>query len=114
MGAAGRHLFGLIAARMFGLGFPWGTLGVNLIGSFVMGLVIAVLALRDPDGTNARLFLATGILGGFTTFSAFSLETMTLIERGATGQAALYIGLSVILSIGALALGLFLARGIFA
>ena len=71
----------------------------------------------NPDGSNAAGvddFFNTGLLGGFTTFSAFSLETMTLIERGATAQAALYVGLSVFLSVGALALGLMMARGIFA
>jgi CrcB protein len=111
LGAAARHLFNLGAGRLFGVGFPWGTLGVNMIGGLAMGLLTAWLAARY-QGTNEplRLFLATGILGGFTTFSAFSLDAVVLWQRGDTGAAAAYVAASVILSIGALAAGLAIGR----
>ena len=113
VGAALRHLFGLGALRLFGTGFPFGTLGVNIIGSFLMGGLIAWLAFRSEAGGQAtRLFLTTGVLGGFTTFSAFSLETMLLWERGQTGLAATYVVSSVALSILGLAAGLALVRSL--
>ena len=92
--------------------FPVAILSANVIGSFLMGVFVVAAAQRGL--THLSPFVMTGLLGGFTTFSAFSLETMTLIERGATGPAMLYIALSVGLSVGGLALGLFLARGLFA
>lgn len=92
--------------------FPLAIITVNVIGSFLMGVFVVAAAHRGL--THLSPFVMTGILGGFTTFSAFSLETMTLIERGQVGQAGLYILLSVGLSVGALALGMILARGVFA
>ena len=113
IGAALRFLSGLALLRLTGpQEFPLAILSVNVLGSFVMGLFVVLAAQRGL--THLSPFVMTGILGGFTTFSAFSLETMTLIERGSTGAAALYVGLSVALSVGALALGLFIARGAFA
>lgn len=113
IGASGRYLSGVAIARAFGVtGFPLGVLVVNVIGSGLMGLLVAWLGARGL--THLGPFLMTGILGGFTTFSAFSLEAVTLYERGAVGQAALYVALSVGLSIGALMLGLWLGRGIVA
>ncbi len=113
IGAALRHLFGLAALRMFGTGFPFGTLGVNIVGSFLMGALIAWLAFKSEiGGQGVRLFLATGVLGGFTTFSAFSLETMLLWERGQAGLAATYVAASVVLSVAALAGGLALVRSV--
>lgn len=111
IGAALRHLVNLGAARLFGVGFPWGTLAVNIAGSLAMGLLAAWLATRyaGPDH-HLRLFLATGILGGFTTFSAFSLDAVVLWERGAHAVAAGYVGASVVLSVGALVAGLALGR----
>jgi len=111
IGAALRHLVNLGAARLFGVAFPWGTLAVNIAGSLIMGLLAAWFATRyaGPDH-HLRLFLATGILGGFTTFSAFSLDTVVLWERGAHAAAAGYVGASVVLSIGALVAGLALGR----
>jgi CrcB protein len=111
LGAAARHLFNLGAARLFGIGFPWGTLGVNVLGGLAMGLLTAWLVTRT-EGTSdhLRLFLATGLLGGFTTFSAFSLDAVALWERGDTGAAAAYLAASVILSISALAAGLAIGR----
>jgi CrcB protein len=109
LGAAARWGFGLAVARLAGSGWPWGTLGVNVLGGLAMGLVIGLAArLGWPEG--ARLFLATGVLGGFTTFSAFSLETMAMIEAGRWSEAALYAGVSVVVSVAALGLGLLLAR----
>ena len=113
IGASLRHLFGLVVMRLFGTGFPFGTLGVNVVGSFLMGALIAWLAFKsETGGQGLRLFLATGVLGGFTTFSAFSLETMLLWERGEAGLAAAYIIASVVFSVAALAGGLALVRSI--
>ena len=105
-----RHGVNLGAARL-GSSFPWGTLSINVVGSVLMGLVTGWFALRG-GGTQARLFMATGILGGFTTFSTFSLEAFTLFERGETGAALGYIFVSVLVGIGGLALGLLLMRQI--
>jgi CrcB protein len=115
-GAGGvlRHLVNLAALRWFGAGFPWGTLVVNIVGGFCMGLLAGVLAARigEVSAGNARLLLATGVLGGFTTFSAFSLDAWLLWERGQAGLAAAYILVSVVGAIGALGLGLFVARSL--
>lgn len=111
IGAAARYGVGVALLRSGG-GFPVGVLTVNIIGSFLMGLVVVYLGQRMMSQLNP--FLMTGILGGFTTFSAFSLEAYTLFERGAHGQAAAYVALSVILSIAALMLGIFIMRGLLA
>lgn len=113
IGAALRFLTGLAVLRLFGSGdFPLAIIIVNVIGSFLMGVFVVLAAQRGL--THFSPFVMTGLLGGFTTFSAFSLETVTLIDRGQMGSAALYIVLSVGLSVGALALGLLAARGTFA
>lgn len=113
IGASLRYLSGVGILRMFGHSdFPIAIITVNVIGSFLMGVFVVAAAYKGL--THLSPLVMTGLLGGFTTFSAFSLETMTLIERGDHGQAALYILLSVGLSVGALALGLMLARGVFA
>lgn len=113
IGAAGRYLVGVGAVRLIGSGFPWGTLIVNITGSFIMGLMIASFALRYSVSNEVRTFLATGILGGFTTFSAFSLDFAVLMERKTEGLAAMYLGASVGLSILALFAGLYCARTLF-
>mgnify|MGYP003627938950 CR=1 FL=1 len=113
IGAAGRHLFNQQMFRLFGPNFPWGTFGVNIIGSLVMGLVVGFFALKFEPSAEIRSFIATGMLGGFTTFSAFSLDAANMIERGQTGIAAFYIGGSVALSLAALFLGLWIARVAF-
>ncbi len=110
IGAAGRFLVGTAAVRIFGFGFPWGTLIVNIAGSFAMGLLVGLFALRVSGGESMRVFLAVGVLGGFTTFSAFSLDFVSLVERKAHGLAMLYAGASVCVSILALMTGLWLAR----
>ena len=110
IGACLRYLASVGAMRVFGPGFPVGTLIVNILGSFAMGVLVVVLA-KKGGAHLAPLFL-TGMLGGFTTFSAFSLDAVTLWERGQGGLAFGYVAASVILSLGALAAGLFLARNL--
>ncbi len=113
VGAVLRYLTGIGMIRMFGYGgFPLPILTVNVVGSFLMGVFVVVAAHRGL--THLSPLVMTGLLGGFTTFSAFSLEAMTLYERGDIGQAALYVVLSVGLSIGGLMAGLWVARGMFA
>lgn len=113
IGASLRHLVGLWALRWFGSGFPWGTLAVNVIGSFAMGLMIELLARRLGASAELRLLVATGLLGGFTTFSAFSLDTIVLWERGEIGLAFTYVTASVVVAIAALFAGLMLGRSLF-
>lgn len=111
VGACLRHLLGWQVTRLTGMGFPWGTLTVNVLGSFVMGLAAMYLVRRtDPDLQHLAPFLMTGLLGGFTTFSAFSLETVLLVERGRPGLAVTYAAGSVVLSVGAFAAALALLR----
>lgn len=108
IGAVARYLTSVGAIRFLGTGFPWGTLAVNVIGSFVMGLLVVYLAHKDV--TRFAPFLLSGILGGFTTFSAFSLDALAMYERGETMLAGFYVGASVILSLSALAVAMVLAR----
>lgn len=113
IGASLRYLTGIALVRGFGhLTFPLGVLTVNVVGSFLMGLFVGLAAHRGL--THLSPLVATGVLGGFTTFSAFSLEAVTLYERGALGLAAVYILANVVFSIGALFAGLALARGMAA
>ncbi len=112
IGAAARFQLGRLAGRVLGTGWPWGTLIANVLGGLLMGLLAGWLAARAQGGEGLRLFLAVGVLGGFTTFSAFSLETMLMIERGALGHALGYATLSVAGAVGALALGLMTARSL--
>ena len=109
LGAVTRHGVNRAALSALGPGFPWWTLGVNVAGSFLIGLLAGLLGAMEA-GQNVRLFLTTGFLGGFTTFSAFSLDALTLWERGAQLQAAFYILGSVVLSLIAAALGLLITR----
>ena len=111
VGAGARFLTGRATSAAFGTGFPWGTLAVNLIGGLLMGALVGMLA-RAADGENWRLLLGVGVLGGFTTFSAFSLDTVTMLQRGDLGLAALYILVSVIGSVAALFAGLQLTRAV--
>jgi CrcB protein len=109
LGSSARYLVNVGAGKLFGMGFPWGTLIVNIAGCFIMGLVIGWGALRGLSN-EARVFLATGILGGFTTFSAFSADFAALIERKNFALSALYLTSSVILSLAAVFAGLYLVR----
>jgi CrcB protein len=111
IGGALRHGVNVVAARWFGFGFPYGTLIVNVVGSFAMGLFAGYFAFRPGVPQHLRLFLTTGILGGFTTFSTFSLDTALLIERHSFGLAAGYVVGSVAAALSALFFGLALFRG---
>lgn len=109
LGASLRHGVNLLTARLFpGLGFPLATLVINVTGSVVMGVLVAIFAFKGGGPQSWRLFLTTGILGGYTTFSTFSLDVAVLYERGDLVQAALYVGGSVVLSI----LGILLAMAV--
>jgi len=111
-GAGARHLTGRAALAWFGPGYPWGTLAVNLIGGLLMGALAGTLARLGQGGEQWRLLIGVGVLGGFTTFSAFSLDVMNMLERGDWGLALGYVLVSVIGSVGALALGLGVARAL--
>lgn len=114
-GAVMRYLLGVQALRTMGAGWPYGTLAANVLGGFLMGLLAGALALRGgADAERWRLILGVGVLGGFTTFSAYSLEVALMIERRVYGQAALYSLGSVLLSIAALFAGLVLSRRLLA
>jgi CrcB protein len=114
-GAVLRYLLGVQALRTLGPGWPYGTLSANVLGGFAMGLLAGVLALRGgADQERWRLLLGVGVLGGFTTFSAYSLEVALMIERREWAQAAAYSLGSVVLSVGALFLGLLLMRRVLA
>jgi fluoride exporter len=112
IGGALRHGVNLAALRLLGPGFPHGTLTVNIVGSLIMGLLAGWFAHRADPGMTWRLFLTTGILGGFTTFSAFSLDAALLLERGQVVLAALYALSSPVLAISGLFAGLWLIRAV--
>lgn len=112
IGASLRYIANLGALRLLGVNALWGTAAINILGSFAMGLFIELLARRYVGSPELRLFVATGILGGFTTFSAFSLDFAVLFERGDLAQAFSYVAISVIISIAALFAGLYLARAL--
>ncbi len=113
IGASLRYLSGGVILRTMGSNFPYGTMFVNILGSFLMGL-LAIYLLERMDGSFARFspFLMTGVMGGFTTFSAYSLDALYLIERGRYAGAAVYMGGSVFLAIAALILGMTIARSL--
>jgi CrcB protein len=110
VGAALRHGVNVAAARLLGTAFPYATAIENVTGSLLMGLLAGYFAFRGGISQHWQLFLTTGILGGYTTFSTFSLDAALLYERGALGLAALYILLSVLMSIGGLFAGLWFMR----
>ena len=112
IGAASRHGINVLFARLFGSGFPYATLFENATGSLLMGMLVAFFAFKSGIPQHWQLFLTTGILGGYTTFSTFSLDTAVLYERDAYAMAALYIVLSVVLSIAGLFGGLSLVRSL--
>lgn len=112
IGASARYLVGVAVLRVAGPGFPLAIITVNIVGSFLMGLFVVVAAQRGL--THWGPFVMVGLLGGFTTFSAFSLEAYTLYERGLAGQAAFYVVVSVVCSIGGLIAGVWLGRAVWA
>jgi CrcB protein len=115
LGAGARHLVSGVFLRQFGSAMPWGTLVINVTGSLLIGVLVGWLAFRGGEGqAQVRYFLATGVLGGFTTFSAFSLETVQLIERGRMASALVYALGSVALGAAGVVLGLWISRRMFA
>jgi fluoride exporter len=115
LGASARWGAGVLAQRLApGAAWPWATFGVNVLGGLLMGLLVGWLAARSTGGDAVRLFAAVGVLGGFTTFSAFSMETALMIERKHLGLAAGYVAASVVFSVASLFLGLMIARRAFA
>lgn len=114
IGAGARHLVNVAFGPWADGGFPWATLTVNVVGCLLMGLLIATLTIRFDGSADLRTFLATGILGGFTTFSAFSMDFAHLVERGDIAQGAVYVAASVVLSIAAVFAGLAIARTVLA
>ncbi len=112
IGALGRYQFGRLTGHLFGLGFPYGTLGVNVIGGLVMGMLAGWLARFGHGGEPIRLLLAVGVMGGFTTFSSFSLEIVLMMERGQIALAGFYAAISVVASVAALFAGLTLMRAV--
>lgn len=114
LGSMARYGLGLTLGRVLpGAAWPWGTFAANLIGGLLMGLLAGWLAYRGQGGESVRLFAAVGLLGGFTTFSAFSLETALMIQRRDWGVAGLYVAVSTVLAVAALFLGLMIVRRAF-
>jgi CrcB protein len=112
VGSVLRYLVGLWSVRLAGPGFPWGTLTVNLVGSFAIGLLSEVIIRRFNGSPEIRLLLITGVLGGFTTFSAFSLDAVALFERGEVLSSVVYVAASVGFSIMAVFAGVALGRAL--
>tara|TARA_R110002020_G_scaffold103783_5_gene243307 strand:+ start:405 stop:785 length:381 start_codon:yes stop_codon:yes gene_type:complete len=113
IGAMARYGVATAIGRMWPMAFPLATLLINIVGSMLMGVFIGLLArFMPPQQAELRLFVAVGMLGGFTTFSSFSLDTIVLIERGALLQAGLYVLMSVVLCLIGLYLGLLMTRGV--
>jgi len=112
IGSVARYLVGIGSTRLFGLAFPWGTLIINIAGSFLIGAFVELFALKWDLPQDARVFLTVGICGGFTTFSTFSLDAYVLMERGEWWLAAAYVVASVVLSIAALVAALHFVRAL--
>ena len=112
LGAVLRHFVGSTSLKLAGTEFPWGTLSVNVLGSFIMGALVTYMALAWSPSQEVKAFLTVGLLGGFTTFSTFSLDVMTLWERGASMAATSYIMSSILLSIFALLMGMSIVRAV--
>lgn len=110
LGSVARYMVGMGSAKLFGLDFPWGTLIINIVGSFLIGVFVELFALKWDLPQTGRVFLTVGICGGFTTFSTFSLDSYVLMEHGEWWPAAFYIIGSVVLSIAGLVAGLHLIR----
>ncbi len=110
IGSMLRYGIGLLSLKFLGTSFPWGTLSVNILGSLCIGILFGALSQMQNFSESLKLFTMVGILGGFTTFSAFSLDTILLFERGQYVQAGLYIIGSIVLSLAATMVSLFLIR----
>lgn len=112
IGSVARYLVGIASGRLFGLDFPWGTLIINVTGSFLIGVFVALFATKWDLPQVARIFLTVGICGGYTTFSTFSLDAWYLVERGQTFASGAYMIASVVLSVGALVAALHIVRAL--
>jgi CrcB protein len=112
LGATARYGMGLLAVRTWGIGLPFGTWVVNLVGSFVIGLAVPLIVAKGGEAEGARLVFVVGFLGSFTTFSTFSLDTLTLLEGGRPGWALANAAGSVLLGLGCVALGFWLGRSL--
>jgi len=112
IGSVARYLTGMLSIRLLGTGFPWGTLAVNVIGSLAIGIFAELIARRFSAPLEWRLFIITGFLGGFTTFSAFSLDVATLIDNGNLALALTYVALSMLVSMFAVFAGLAMMRAL--
>jgi CrcB protein len=110
LGSVSRYVVGVIAGRLLGSAFPWGTLFINIVGSFAIGVLVEIFALRWSASEFTRVFLTIGICGGFTTFSTFSLDAVLLLERGEYAAASAYMVGSMVLAVGGLFGGLHLMR----
>lgn len=110
LGGAARYGLGVLSIRLFGLGFPFGTLIINIFGSVLMGVTVALFAKSSVSGPELRLFLTTGLIGGFTTFSTFSLDAGALWYRGERLASASYVALSVVASLAALVASMIIVR----
>ena len=113
LGSVGRYLVGVLAIRLWGPQFPWGTFVVNVAGSLMIGLLVEAVARALNQSAEMRMFMVTGFLGGFTTFSSFSLDAMTMIERGDVLHAVAYIAASLLLALIAVFAGLAIGRMVF-
>jgi len=113
LGTVGRYFVGLFAERLWGPNFPWGTLIVNVAGSLMIGLLVEAVARAMNQSADMRVFIVTGFLGGFTTFSSFSLDTMNMLERGDVVPALLYVLGSLIIAFAAVFAGLAIGRMVF-
>ena len=112
IGSVARYLVGIGSGKLFGMSFPWGTLIINVTGSFLIGALVGLFAIKWDFSQTARLFLTVGICGGYTTFSAFSLEAWYLLERGQNASSLAYMVASVVLSLAALVGALQLIRAL--
>ncbi len=112
IGASARYLTNVSVTRWMGHGYPWGTMVVNILGSFLMGVLVVVLAKKG--GTSYAPLLMIGLLGGYTTFSAFSLDVLTLYERGEFWQAGAYVAATLVLGLGAIVAGILVTRAVMA
>ncbi|SCX00516.1 camphor resistance protein CrcB [Agrobacterium sp. DSM 25558] len=113
IGSIARYLVGVWSVRFAGPNFPLGTLTVNVVGAFLIGLTVEVIARRFDASSEMRVFLVTGVIGGFTTWSSFTLDAVVLFERGEIGLSALYLGASLLVSFAAIFAGLALGRALF-
>lgn len=112
IGAVARYLVMVLTGRLLGMGFPWGTLTVNVVGSFLLGALVDIMALRWSVGQEMRAFLVVGVMGAFTTFSTFSLDVVTHAQRGEWAVTSIYVAASVTLSIGGFLLGMATLRAV--